>query len=154
MDIINLYMIIHTLIYLSIHTHNHSLAICLILLLYPTLIINLIVETSVSVNKNIYIYIGSNIYNEYVLLINITPAPIFEQTLKPTPIPIPEPIIVSIHTPIIIITSSHTKSPTIITHRKTPVASINAPKYSPSIASSLSITYSPSIAPFDISGLT
>ncbi len=147
-----IYMIIHTLIHLYIHTHSHSLAICLILLLYPTLIANLIVETFVSVNKYIYIYIGINIYNEYGILTNITHAPIFIQTLKPTPIPISEPIIPPVHSPRINVTSSHTKLRA-ITQRKTPIASINAPKYSASIASSLSITYSPPIAAFDISSL-
>ncbi len=133
-----IYMIVHTLIYPYIHNLGHSIAICLFLLLYPALIINLIVETFVSVNKNIYIYIDINVYNEYVLLTNIIPAPIFAQTLKSTPIPISEPIIASIHTPIINISSSHIRSPT-KTHKKTPISSTNA--------STVSTTYGPSIAP-------
>ncbi len=120
--------------------------------MYPALITNLIVETFVSVNKNIYIYIDINVYNEYGLLTSITPAPIFAQTLKPTPIPISEAIIASIHIPIINTSSSHNKSPT-RTYRKTPIASTNAPNYSPSIASSVSITHGPSIAPSDTCSL-
>ncbi len=116
------------------------------------LTINLIVETYVSVNKNIYIYIGINIYNEYVLVGNITTVPTFAQTLKSLPIPISEPIIASISIPIINTLSSHTKPPTKL-HRKTPSSSTNASKYSPSIASTVSITYSTSLAPSDTPSL-
>ncbi len=78
--------------FLYIHTHGHSIAICLMLLLCRSALI-------------------INIYNEYVLSANIATAATFTQTLKPSPIPISHPIIAyicTICTLIISIASSHT----------------------------------------------
>ncbi len=114
-----IYQFLFVKVIYSIYSNEIAYALIVTIEIIAFILINLIIETFVCVNKNIYIYTNINICNECVLL---------AQTLKSSPI-------VSIPTPIINPSSSHNK-PSTNSNRKIPISSDNVPKYSQSIVSS------------------